>query len=283
MSFGFVAAATIGAVVTSSAASKAAKSQAASTARAADSADYAADLSYQLGQDELAFAKQQYTDMKPLAEQVYGAQLGMMNENQRQAKDYYDYQVSAYRPLEQGMVRQAQSFNTDAYREQLASQAAADAGRAFNVNQGAMERSMASMGVNPNSGRFASMANQNALAMAAQRAGAMNSTRQQAQQLGWARQLDAAGLGRNLAGASTAAYGTAGSMGNSAVTNAMAPGNQYLASMNNANGTIMRGALANSQTMLSLAQTPSQSASLGGAMGGTLMGVGAYGLMKKTT
>lgn len=272
-----VGSAVVGAAATSQASKSASKSQAASTKAVTQSADYAADLSYLLGQDQLAFGKEQFNYMKPLAERVTNAQLGMMNENQRQAQDYYNYQMATFRPLEQGLVSQAQNYNTEAMREQLASKAAADAGRAFNINRGAMERSMASMGVNPNSGKFAAMANQNALGLAAQRAGAMTGARQQAEQLGWAKQLDAAGLGRNLAGASNAAYGTAGTMGNSAVQNGLAPGNQMIGAMTNANGTMMQGALANTNAMLGLAQVPNQSASLWGAMGGTLMGAGIQG------
>ena len=65
------------------------------------------------------------------------------------------------------------------------------------------------MGVNPNSGRFAGMQNATGLQQAAMRANAMTGTRQQAEQMGYARQLDAAGLGRGLAGASLGAYGGA--------------------------------------------------------------------------
>jgi hypothetical protein len=144
------------------------------------------------------------------------------------------------------------------------------------------------MGVNPNSGRFASMQNQNNLGLAAMRASAMTGARQQADQLGWARRLDAAGLGRNLAGASNAAYGTAGSLGNNssgagsaALTSAMAPGVQYMQGLNQGSETMMQGALANSQALTSLASIPNQSASIWGAMGGTLMGAGIYGLTKK--
>jgi hypothetical protein len=184
-----------------------------------------------LGREQLDFAKRQYEELSPTLKDIAATQQQAQQEQMRQAKDYYDYQTSTFRPVEQGLVKQAQEFNTDAYRNQLASQAAADAGRAFSQTQAATQRSMAAMGVNPNSGRFAGLQNQNAVALAAQQANAMTGTRRQAEQLGWARQMDAAGLGRGLAGASTAAYGGATGAGTAAGNMYMAPGNQYMQGM----------------------------------------------------
>lgn len=181
-----------------------------------------------LGQQQLAFAQQQYADLAPTLRGIAETQQQAQQQQMSQAQDYYDYMRSTYRPVEQSLVKQAQNFNTEQYREQLASQAAADAGRAFAQTQAASQRAMAGMGVNPSSGRFASMQNQANLGLAAQRAAAMTGTRQQAQQMGYARMLDAAGLGRGLSGASTAAYQGAVGAGNAAGAMYMAPGNQFM-------------------------------------------------------
>ena len=165
-----------GAMMYSGSKSDAAAAQAAqqrAAAGLASSSDYAAKLSYDLGQEQLAFSKQQYQDMRPIADQVYQSQLAAQNQQMQQAQEYYDYQTNTFRPLEQGLVRQAAEFNADAYREQLASQAAAAAGRAFGTTQAAGARAAAAMGVNPNSGRFAGIQAQGQLGLAAQRAGAM--------------------------------------------------------------------------------------------------------------
>jgi hypothetical protein len=100
---------------------------------------------------------------------------------------------------------------------------------------------MASMGVNPNSGRFQGMANQTGLMQAANRAGTMTGARERAQQTGYARKLDAAGLGRGLSGASTAAYGSAMGAGNSAVGNYGQAGQQYMSGMGAGASTIGSG------------------------------------------
>ena len=231
-----------------------------------------------LGQQQLSFAQQQYAEMAPLLKGIAQTQQAAQQQQMEQAKDYYDYMQSTYRPVERSLVDQAKNFNTEAYREQLASQAAADAGRAFAQTQAASQRAMAGMGVNPNSGRFASMQNQANLGLAAQRAAAMTGTRQQAQQMGYARMLDAAGLGRGLSGASTAAYQGAVGAGNAAGAMYMAPGNQYMAGMGAAGQTFGQGYglgmqgygnVMNSQTQLYNSAMNNEA-----AMWGALIGAG---------
>jgi hypothetical protein len=180
--------------------------------------------------------------------------------------------------VEQGIVADAMAFDTDAYRNQLATKAAADSGIAFNRTRQANERAMASMGVNPNSGRFQGMAQQSGLMQAANRAGAMTGARERAQQTGYARKLDAAGLGRGLSGASTAAYGSAVGAGNSAVGNYGAAGQQYLGGMAQGASTVGSGLnmqlsglgnVLNSQTQMAVnAADNSFLGNAGGLMGG---------------
>lgn len=180
-----------------------------------------------LGNRQMDFAQRQYEEMKPLAERVAASQMAAQDQQMRQAQDYYDYQVGTFRPVEQGLVRQAQEFDTEAYREQLASQAAADAARAFGAAQGATNRDLARRGVGPGSGNALAMGNQNALALASMRAGSATGARNQAEQLGWARKMDVTGLGRGLAGASSGAYAGATGAGSAGLNSAMSAGNQY--------------------------------------------------------
>jgi len=201
----------------------------------------AAQIMAGLGREQLDFAKQQYGELSPLLRDIAERQMSAQEEQMAQARDYYDYQRQTFRPLERGLVAQAERFDTEGYREQLARDAAAAAGRAFGTTQEATARTMASMGVSPASGRYASAQRQNALGLAAQRAGAMTGTRERAEQMGYARKLDVAGLGRGLPGASTAAYGGATAAGTSAGNMYMAPGNQYMAGLTSGANTIGSG------------------------------------------
>lgn len=244
----------------------------------ANASTAAAEKMSALGQQQLDFAQQQYKDNNPIMQEIAQKQGLAMDQQLAQGKDYYDYLKNTYRPVEQGIVDDAMAFDTDAYRNQLATRAAADSGIAFNRQRQANERAMASMGVNPNSGRFQGMANQTGLMQAANRAGAMTGARERAQQTGYARKLDAAGLGRGLSGASTAAYGSAVGAGNSAVGNYGAAGQQYLGGMAQGASTIGSGLnmqlsglgnVLNSQTQMAVnAADNSFLGNAGGILGG---------------
>jgi hypothetical protein len=248
----------------------------------------ATDVAEKLGTRQMDFAQRQYEEMKPLAERVAASQMAAQDQQMRQAQDYYDYQINTFRPVEQGLVRQAQEFDTEAYREQLASQAAADTARAFGTAEGATARNLARRGVGPGSGNAMAMQGQNALALASARAGAATGARNQAEQLGWARKMDVTGLGRGLAGASGAAYQGATGAGSAGLGSAMSAGNQYSQAFGQGAGYQMSGAqmgmtgagnILNSQT--SAYNTAQSQADPFATIVG--MGVGAYtgGLARK--
>ena len=248
-----------------------------------DAAQYAADAA----NDQLDFAKQQYADMRPIFDRIVESQLSTQDETQAQGRDYFDYMKSTFRPVEQGLVRDAEAFNTGGYQEKLATQAAADVGRAFSQTEAMSDRAMASMGVNPNSAKFASAKKASALGLAAKRADAMTDTRDRAEQMGWAKRMDVTGLGRNLPGASTASYGVALQAGSNAGGSAMSPGTQYMAGMGQAAGTMQRGQAMQMQGLTGIldaqgsiyradqANSAAASAGLGsmlGTVGGAVLG-----------
>lgn len=231
----------------------------------------------EIGANQLAFAREQYERSSPIMERIANQQMAAQNEQMAQARDYYNYQRDTFRPVERGLVADAQRFNTEAYRNQVASQAAADTGRAFGISQQQNQRAMAAMGANPNSGRFAGMQNASGLQQAAMRANAMTGARQQAQQIGYARQLDAVGMGRGLAGASAAAYGGATGAGSAAGNSAQSAGQNYMGNMGAAGNTYnagfntqMKGLgnILNNQTKSYIEGGTDIAGSLGGIMGG---------------
>jgi hypothetical protein len=223
-----------------------------------------------LGREQLAFSRQQYNEIMPLARRVADQQMAAQAQQMQQAQDYYNYQQQTFRPLERGLVADAERFSTEGYREQQARDAAAAAGRAFGITQDAASRAAASRGVNPNSGAAMALQAQGNLGLAAQRANAMTGARTQAEQLGFARRMDVTGLGRGLAGASTAAYGGATSAGSAGMNTAMAPGNQYQQGLGAAGQTM--GNIVNSQT--SVYNTAQSQADPFASIVG--MGLGAY-------
>ena len=246
----------------------------------------AARIQSELGREQLAFARDQYERTAPMLESIANQQMQAQKEQMDQARDYYNYQRDVFRPLERSIVQDAQDFNTEAYREQLASQAAADAGRAFGLSQQQNQRAMAAMGINPNSGRFAGMQQAAGLQQAATRAAAMTGTRRQAEQMGYARQLDAAGLGRGLAGASLGAYGGATGAGSAAGQSAQSAGQNFMGNMALGANTIATGQkmnlsglsnILNNQTKTYINTSGSLLGDIGGALGGAASAYTAFG------
>lgn len=239
----------------------------------------AAETMAGLGREQLAFAKQQYTELQPTIQQIAESQIAAQNEQMAQARDYYDYQKEVFRPVERGLVQQAMDFNTADYRNALASQAAADAARAFSATQSATQRAQAARGVNPNSGAAQAMATQTNLGLAANRAATMTGTRRQAEQIGFARQMDVTGLGRGLSGASLGAYSGATGAGTAASGNLMAPGNQYMAGMVQAGNTMGQGFQIGNQGLSNILNTQAgvynNAMNAKGEMWGAVLGAGA--------
>lgn len=227
----------------------------------------------QLGREQLDFAKMQYAEMKPLAQGIANQQIAAQQQQMQQAKEYYDYNVTTFRPLEQGLVRDAESFNTEAYRSQMAQRAAADVQQAFQGAQGQSNREMARRGINPNSGAAISNMNANALRLASASAGAQTSARSQAEQMGYARRLEVTGLGRGLAGAANAAYGGATSAGSAGLNTSMAPGGQYMQGMGQA-GQTYGGILSNQTSQFNTGLNAE------GEVTGALVGAGTTAALK---
>ena len=245
-----------------------------------DAGNKASDKMGQLGQDQIDQAKTIYDENKPRMDAIGDAQTGLMNDQAAQGKDYFDYYKDTFRPLEKSIVADANNFDTDAYRNRLATQAAADAGLAFNRSTKANERAMASMGVNPNSGKFQGIGAQNALMQSANRAGAMTGTRERAADAGFNRKVQAAGLGNYLSGASTSSYGNAASAGANATNAYRGAGQDYMQGMNQGSSTIgtglnmnlnVLGNVMNNKTKIAMQESENRGSlmgDIGGALGG---------------
>jgi len=207
----------------------------------ANASKEAAQIMAGLGEKQLAESQRQYDLAFPFVQNIANTQANIQQQTADQGQDYFNYMKRTFRPVEERMVSDALAFNTQAKREELAQQAAADFGLAQQQAQASNERAMAAMGVNPNSGRFSGQQRASALQQAAGRANAMTGTRQQAEALGYARLADAVGMGRGLPGASAGAYQVATGAGNSAANVFQQPGQNLMAGMGQGAQTIGSG------------------------------------------
>lgn len=182
---------------------QASKRNAASADKLAQSGDAAA----QLGRDQFDWYKAEYERTQPqrdaaaaLDAKVSEAQLRGMDTATRQAEELDARNKSVFRPLEDKIVADANSFDTEAKREELAGQALTDVNTAFGSARDQSARSQARYGVTPGSGRAASMETQITNAQALAGAGASTKARRDATAEGYARRMDAVGLGKGIVG-----------------------------------------------------------------------------------
>jgi hypothetical protein len=226
-----IAAAVIGsAVVGGAAANSAAKKGAAAQNNATAAASAAEAERIELDRERFDFEKDQWNLGKAdrdyasaQARLVGDRQVKSMDQQYGIADDYWNYQKTTFRPLEESLVSQAQGWNSDARKESEARKALADVGLQFDQSRQQQMRSLGRMGVNPSSGKFAAMSNQTALTEAAAKAGAANKSRSDTDVRAIAMQFDASNLGRGLASNQNAAVSSALSQGNSGVQNSMVP------------------------------------------------------------
>ena len=193
-----------------------------------DAPDYsgmnrAAEANAEIAKEALAWYKQVYQEQAPLREaaaakanEVSDAQLASMRQNDAISKDYWNYQQNTFRPVERAIVDAAQNYDTEARRDQKAGQAVADVQQQIDASLGQQTRQLTRMGVNPNSGKFAAMSNQMSMAGALGKAQAAAKAREGVELQGYARKMDAANLGRNLASNQATSAGVALNAGNSA-------------------------------------------------------------------
>lgn len=211
----------------------------------------AAAANAEIAKEALAWYKQQYADSAPqrelaakTANDVAKQQLATSKQNDAISNDYWNYQKNTFRPLEAGIAADAQNYNSEARQNEAAGKALADVEQQFGNEAAQQQRAMTRMGVNPNSGRFASMSTQMGMAQAAAKAGAASKVRDSVELQGYARKMDAANMGRGLASSQATSAGVAMNAGNSAVNNAGVPltqANQAMATMGQGFGTAIQG------------------------------------------
>lgn len=211
-----VAAAAIGVAGTVYASDNAANSQQA----ALDAQTGQAKTQAQIAQGQLDFNKQVYadgssarTDAQKNSNDIAAAQLRGMQFATDQAKSDKAYNEGTFRPLETGLVTDAQGYDTTQRRETAAQAAQADVDQSFNATNAATERDIARDGIAPGSGKAMSLMQDAAISQAAARAGAGTMAGRNVEQQGYARRMDAATLGRNLPSNQATQQQIAGSTG----------------------------------------------------------------------
>lgn len=197
----------------------------------------AALMQAKTGEQWLAFAKDAFAvsterqaELDALTKQVTDLQLGLANdqlETSRQDRQRYE---EKFRPIEDEFVEEATNYGSEERQASAAAEAKADVQTAASQAKSQAQREASAMGLNPNSGRFASLDRATEMGTALATAGAQNAARQQVRDKGLALKADVVNLGRGLPTMSAQAASLGLSAGSSAIGLNQGTNAQYLAS-----------------------------------------------------
>ncbi len=244
----------------------------------------------QLGQDWLNFAKDQFAvsnerqkKTDALSDQVAQQQLASSKQASQWATEDRNRWTNTYKPVEDAYIKEATNYGSQENQDKLAAEAKANVLSNSAAQMQANNRSMASMGVNPNSGKFQVANKSAAINTALSAAGAENTARQSARDKGLALKADVSNLGKGLASqaASNSALGvSAGSSSlgsNIAANSSWNTGNQIMAQgyQGAMSGYGNQANILNSQYGNQLSAWNAQQQANASSTGGMMSGIGS--------
>ncbi len=194
---------------------------------AARAQENAAKAQEQMSREALQWQQQVYEQERPareraqaLAEDVANQQLASSKLQDSISQDYWGYQKNTFRPLETGIVADAQNYDTTARRQEAADAAVADVNQQVSAQRVATSRELARSGVSPEASKALAISEAGDIGAAKAAAGAAYTARQGVETQGWARKMDAASLGRNLASSQATSAQIASQIGSNAASTA---------------------------------------------------------------
>lgn len=168
-----------------------------------------AQMAAVLAQQQFDWARQRYAEDKAVTDRVVGSFLDTQRRNaDAAARDRARYE-DTFQPLEDELVRDAQSFATPERKALEMGKAEANVAQQFDAARQSAQRNLESFGVNPNATRFAALdiglRTQQAAAMAAEGNRAAATT----DATGRALRSEALNIGKGYPGQVAGTYGTA--------------------------------------------------------------------------
>ena len=178
----------------------------------------------ELGEDWLNFAREQFNisterqkEQDKLANEVTQNQLEASKQAQGWATKDRERWESTFKPLQDEFIDTAKNWDSAERQSERSAEAKADVINNATQARQAAERNMASMGINPTSGRYAGIDRAGSQATALAAAGAENTSRNAVRKEGVAMRADAINLGNGLAVNPATSLGLSSSTGSAAM------------------------------------------------------------------
>lgn len=186
----------------------------------------AAIMQAKTGQDWLDFSREAYAESQDrqvvtdkLNNEVTTQQLSDMRKASGRSDTEWDRYNNLFKPIEDRMVSDAANYDSPQAQAKAAAEAKADVMSNANQAKQQNQREMASMGIDPRSGRYAGVDRSADLSTALASAGAQNGAREQVKATGMALREGVANFGRGATATAAQQVGLGTNAGNSAVGN----------------------------------------------------------------
>lgn len=182
----------------------------------AAASEKAAELSYKLGQEQLAWAKEQYGKDSEIYNRIVDGMLDDMTETSANAAKDRAFYEEYFQPLEKDLAQEATSYDTQERREKEMGAAQGAIAQQFDAQRENAQRELEAYGIDPTSTRYGALDIGVRTAQAAAQAAAGTAANNRVEDVGRALRSEAINVGRGYPGQITQSYGTATQQGQAA-------------------------------------------------------------------
>ena len=212
----------------------------------------AAQLQYNLGQQQFQFAQNQFNQVWPYAQQYLQSQTQAQQASLATAQQQQDFYNTTFKPLEQQFATTAANYNSPANASQNAGTAMADVSNTFEQQRSSALSSLESYGIDPSQTRFGALDLSTRISQAAASAAAGTQSRLNTQATGLALQGEAINMGQGIQNNVAQAYSTATNAGQSGINAANQTGNSATSGMSGSSALFGGGTAANAASASAL-------------------------------
>lgn len=150
----------------------------------------------ELGQQQLAWAKEQYAKDSAITEPLIKALTESTTQSLAFAKEQKDFYDKVYKPMEEKFAAEAADWASPERKEKEAARAQAGVAQQYDIQRNNVEAQLKDYGINPNSGKFVSEMFRSHIAQGASEAGAAEEARYRTEMTGLGLQQQAIATGR---------------------------------------------------------------------------------------
>lgn len=175
-----------------------------------------AQLAYKLGQEQLAWAKEQYGKDSEVYNRIVDSFLEDQDESSANAAKDREFYEKNFQPLEKKLAEEAATYDTQERREREMGAAQGAIANQFNAQRDNAQKELEAYGIDPTSTRYAALDIGTRAAQAAAQAAAGTAANNRVEDVGRALRSEAINVGRGYPGQIAQSYNTATGAGQAA-------------------------------------------------------------------